>query len=60
MAKSSRKLWAEYVAREGTSGPKKKTAQVVVDTPTQFKGVVLGIDPSLRGSGFAVIDYQAS
>ena len=60
MAKSSRKLWADYVAREGTSGPKKKTAQAVVETPTQFKGVVLGIDPSLRGSGFAVIDYRAA
>ncbi len=60
MAKSSRKLWAEYVAREGTSGPKKKTAQTVVDLPGKFQGVVLGIDPSLRGSGFAVIDYQAA
>ncbi len=58
MAKSSRKLWAEYVARGGNAA--KKTAQARVDVPAQFKGVVLGVDPSLRGSGFAVIDYRSS
>lgn len=28
--------------------------------PAQFKGVVLGIDPSLRGSGFAVVEYRGN
>ena len=38
----------------------KKAEPFVMNVPAQFKGVVLGIDPSLRGSGFAVIDYQSS
>lgn len=58
MAKSSRKLWAEYVARGGNAA--KQSAQAVVNVPSQFKGVILGIDPSLRGSGFAVVDYRSS
>ena len=58
MAKSTRKLWAEYVARGGNKAS--SSAQAVVQMPSQFKGVVLGIDPSLRGSGFAVIDYRSS
>ncbi|MGJ8640785.1 MAG: crossover junction endodeoxyribonuclease RuvC [Opitutaceae bacterium] len=58
MAKSSRKLWAEYVARGGTKSG--STAQASVRLPAQFTGVVLGIDPSLRGSGFAVVDYRSS
>ena len=57
MAKSTRKLWAEYVAR---GGAKQRPAQSVIPVPAQFKGVVLGIDPSLRGSGFAVVDYRSS
>lgn len=58
MGKSSRKLWAEYVARGGPAN--RKQGQARMDVPAQFKGVVLGIDPSLRGSGFAVIDYRSS
>ena len=58
MPKSTRKLWAEYVARGGKPGG--SPAQAVLSLPVPFKGVVLGIDPSLRGSGFAVIDYRSS
>lgn len=58
MAKSSRKLWAEYVARGGASA--KKGEAVLSKLPTPFQGVVLGIDPSLRGSGFAILDYRSS
>lgn len=58
MAKSTRKLWAEYVARGGKAGS--ASPQAMVKVPSQFKGVLLGIDPSLRGSGFAVIDYRSS
>ncbi len=55
MAKSSRQLWANYVNR----GASKKVAlgQAVRNTPIQFKGTILGVDPSLRGSGFAVLEY---
>ena len=58
MSQSTRKLWAEYVARGGK--PSRSSRQVAVNVPSQFRGVVLGIDPSLGGSGFAVIDYRSS
>lgn len=46
------------MARGGTASA--KSAQVVLQVPAEFRGVVLGIDPSLRGSGFAVVDYRGS
>lgn len=58
MAKSSRKLWADYVTRGGHV--KGKQAQDLRAVPVKFEGLVLGIDPSLRGSGFAVVDYRGS
>lgn len=56
--KSTRKLWADYVARGGSAGGKPK-GQSSMALPAQFSGVVLGVDPSLRGSGFAVLKYRA-
>lgn len=55
MAKSSRKLWTARLAKKG-AGSSRPQPQVILGTP--FSGRVLGIDPSLRGSGFAVIEYQ--
>ncbi len=59
MAKNSRKLWADKV------GEIEKTKMVVVKKMTkaavfgeQFYGTVLGIDPSLRATGLAVIKYE--
>lgn len=57
---STRKLWAEYVARGGKTGEKSTGTAAALRLPGQFSGVVLGIDPSLRGSGFAVVDYRSS
>ena len=61
--KSTRKLWAAHIAREGTSpkgqGKGKLSSQANVQLGAKFSGRILGIDPSLRGSGFAVIDYGA-
>mgnify|MGYP002632053444 CR=1 FL=1 len=54
--KSTRKLWAEHIARGG--GKSSKAAQVMPQLGERFSGLVLGIDPSLRGSGFAVLDYS--
>jgi crossover junction endodeoxyribonuclease RuvC len=54
--KSTRKLWAEHIARGGG-----RSAGAIKAEPfktVQFEGLVLGIDPSLRGSGFAVLDYK--
>ena len=53
--KSTRKLWAEHIARGGRSATAVKTAPL---RTIQFEGLVLGIDPSLRGSGFAVLSYK--
>ncbi len=53
--KSTRKLWAEHIARGGAQSASAKKA--VSMRTVQFKGIVLGIDPSLRGSGFAVLNY---
>ena len=56
--KSTRKLWAEHMAR---GGGKSVAGQRSVPVKTvQFRGLVLGIDPSLRGSGFAVLDYRSA
>jgi crossover junction endodeoxyribonuclease RuvC len=53
--KSSRKLWADYVARGGQPG---RAAQAEVTLGHAFSGRILGIDPSLRGSGFAVLESK--
>lgn len=57
-SKSTRKLWAAHIAkgRHGKTAPR-GSAGVTLGKP--FRGRVLGIDPSLRGSGFAVLDYGA-
>ena len=55
MGKSSRQLWANYVKRGAIT--KVTSGQAVLNTPSQFKGTILGVDPSLRGSGFAVLQY---
>lgn len=54
--KSTRKLWAEHIARDTRSAANNRREASLATV--QFKGLVLGIDPSLRGSGFAVLDYQ--
>ena len=52
--KSSRKLWTEHLAKGGNG---KTCSQADITLGTAFSGRVLGIDPSLRGSGFAVLEY---
>jgi len=53
--KSNRKLWADYVQKKANhSGQTQKS----VTLGAFFEGTVLGIDPSLRGSGFALIEYK--
>lgn len=53
--KSTRKLWAQHIARGGNQKGSGKSLSMTLGAP--FRGRVLGIDPSLRGSGFAVLDY---
>lgn len=56
--KSNRKQWADYLEKKA-SNP--KTVSNILNESSlgeSFSGVVLGIDPSLRGAGFAVIRYK--
>ena len=57
-SQSTRKLWAAHIARGGHNAAPRGTDSVTLGK--QFRGRVLGIDPSLRGSGFAVLDYGDS
>lgn len=52
-------MWAAKLAG-GTSIPKSSTEAVPLSMRRGFKGCILGVDPSLRGTGFAVVMAQAS
>lgn len=57
---SARALWAARI-KDGTVGRSKAKA---VATPTSaqrlpFTGTILGIDPSLRGTGLAILHFKA-
>lgn len=58
MAKqSNRKLWASYLEVKGRAkGSSLGVAEAVIGR--SFSGHILGIDPSLRGSGFSVIEFK--
>lgn len=59
MARSStRKLWAAHLAKL-EKGPTQKLGQSETRLGAKFCGTILGIDPSLRGSGFAVLRCTA-
>ncbi|MFP4156592.1 MAG: crossover junction endodeoxyribonuclease RuvC [Opitutales bacterium] len=53
-SKSTRKLWAEHLAKK-TGTAKTRPGQAQTRLGKKFTGTILGIDPSLRGSGFAVL-----
>lgn len=55
MAKSSRALWTEHLK---TGGTHKRAATPMKAKETAFKGIVLGIDPSLRGMGLALVNVE--
>lgn len=67
MAKNSRHLWAEKIAKlekgEKLSSSKKISlsdfARSKTFTRVAFTGTVLGIDPSLRGTGLAVVRFRS-
>ncbi|MCD8481476.1 MAG: crossover junction endodeoxyribonuclease RuvC [Verrucomicrobia bacterium] len=52
--KSVRALWAAKLAGKEVAPAAGTPVSPILRTP--FKGRILGIDPSLRGSGFAVVD----
>ncbi len=52
--RSNRKLWSEAIAR-GNVG--QLGAQEVAQARKPFTGTILGVDPSLRGTGLAVVNF---
>jgi crossover junction endodeoxyribonuclease RuvC len=62
--KSTRKLWAAHVARMETPTGTSRQSTARTDIANAyalgkpFHGCVLGIDPSLRGTGLAIVDFQ--
>lgn len=52
--KSTRKLWAQHLAKK-TGTAKVHAQQAETRLGKKFTGTILGIDPSLRASGFAVL-----
>lgn len=54
---SSRKLWADYVKNGGkTSTGSPQAARV---NRQRVEGLILGVDPSLRGTGLAVLETKS-
>ena len=62
MARSnSRKLWASHIASNGTdaTGAKKASKPTPsINAGAPISGTILGIDPSLRGTGLALIKIE--
>ncbi|WP_309385114.1 crossover junction endodeoxyribonuclease RuvC [Cerasicoccus frondis] len=57
--KSARSLWSAKLAGQGVSGAV-SSAEIEAQFAARrepFDGTVLGIDPSLRGAGFAVVKF---
>jgi crossover junction endodeoxyribonuclease RuvC len=49
-------MWAARL-KEGTLGKSTAPAAPKVATRTAFRGLILGIDPSLRGTGLAILNF---
>ena len=56
MSKSSRKLWARHLA--GKSTPSKAVDPKSLLRKAPYVGRILGVDPSLRGTGFALLECK--
>tara|TARA_B100001248_G_scaffold262537_1_gene259256 strand:- start:26691 stop:27299 length:609 start_codon:yes stop_codon:yes gene_type:complete len=57
MGKSTRNLWTEKLSKEPTENVP-HCREDALDIGPSFKGTVLGIDPSLRGTGLALLDFN--
>ncbi len=59
MSRSRRNLWKSYI--EGKASGREAPAAVVQSVRlAPFKGMVLGLDPSLRGTGVVVVEFRAN
>ena len=59
MNKSSRKLWAKHLSGQSTHSSKGVNPKKLLNKKP-FHGRILGVDPSLRGTGLAVLDCEGS
>ena len=55
--RNARKMWTDHLAGRG-SKPKAVNLRAFVEKKP-FDGLVMGIDPSLRGSGLAVLEFSS-
>ena len=58
MSQSSRKLWAKHLAGQSTASKSVDPRLLLKKTP--YEGRILGVDPSLRGTGLAVLECAGS
>ena len=58
MNSKSRKLWAQHLSGQGKKSQSVDPAALLKKTP--YAGRILGIDPSLRGTGLAVLECQGN
>jgi len=58
MSQSSRKLWAKHLAGQSTASKSVDPRLLLKKTP--YDGRILGVDPSLRGTGLAVLECAGS
>ena len=54
----SRKLWAKHLSGQGKKSPESNPKTLLRKTP--YEGRILGIDPSLRGTGLAILECHGS
>ncbi len=54
----SRKLWAQHLSGQGKKSQTMDTKALLRKVP--YKGRILGVDPSLRGTGLAVLECQGT
>ena len=54
----SRKLWAKHLSGQGKKSPDANPKTLLRKTP--YAGRILGIDPSLRGTGLAILECHGS
>lgn len=54
--KSARNLWTQKLTSKPS--PKNEAGPAYLPMRGKFNGVILGIDPSLRGTGLSVVDYR--
>jgi len=58
MSQRSRKLWAKHLAGQSTASKSVDPSLLLKKTP--YEGRILGVDPSLRGTGLAVLECAGS